>query len=121
MIRFMLDTNTCIYLIKYHPESIRKKLSSIPVGEVAISAVVSAELWYGVAFSMKKKENEAALKDFLQYIEVFFLAKGGCSSLWKNPGRFEEKRYPCWSNGFINCNACNIFEHHPYYKQLQGI
>jgi tRNA(fMet)-specific endonuclease VapC len=75
MIRFMLDTNTCIYLIKYHPESIRKKLSSIPVGEVAISAVVSAELWYGVAFSMKKKENEAALKDFLQYIEVLFWPK----------------------------------------------
>ncbi len=52
MIRFMLDTNTCIYLIKYHPESIRKKLSSIPVGEVAIFAVVSAELWYGVSFGI---------------------------------------------------------------------
>jgi tRNA(fMet)-specific endonuclease VapC len=75
MTRFMLDTNTCIYIIKYHPDSIRKKLSAISIGEVAISAVVSAELWYGVAFSVKKKENEAALRDFLRYFEVLFWPK----------------------------------------------
>ncbi|RJR55018.1 MAG: type II toxin-antitoxin system VapC family toxin [Desulfobacteraceae bacterium] len=68
--RYMLDTNTCINLIKNHPVSIQKKLSIVPVGEVAISSIVSAELWYGVAFSQKKKENEAALKEFLQYVEL---------------------------------------------------
>lgn len=70
MIRYMLDTNTCIHLIKHHPASLRKKLSAVQVGEVAVSSIVSAELWYGVAFSQKKEENEAALKDFLQYVEV---------------------------------------------------
>ena len=70
MIRYMLDTNTCINLIKYRPESIRRKLSSIPVGEVAISSIVAAELWYGVANFQKRKENEAALIDFLQHIVI---------------------------------------------------
>mgnify|MGYP001390827740 CR=1 FL=1 len=70
MIHYMLDTNTCIHLIKHHPVSLQEKLSVVQVGEVAISSIVSAELWYGVAFSQKKKENEAALKDFLQYVEV---------------------------------------------------
>ncbi len=70
MTRYMLDTNTCIHLIKHHPAAAQDKLSSVQVGEVAISSIVSAELWYGVAFSRKKKENEAALKDFLQYVDV---------------------------------------------------
>lgn len=70
MIRYMLDTNTCIHLIKHRPASIQRKLFPIPVGEVAISSMVSAELWYGVVYSQKRKENEAALKDFLQYVDI---------------------------------------------------
>ena len=70
MIRYMLDTNTCIHLIKHRPASIQRKLFPLPMGEVAISSMVSAELWYGVAYSQKRKENEAALKDFLQYVDI---------------------------------------------------
>jgi len=71
----MLDTNTCIHLIKQRPASITMKLTHIPVGEVAISSMVSAELWYGVACSRRTKENEAALKDFLRYVDVLHWPK----------------------------------------------
>lgn len=70
MIHYMLDTNTCIHVIKYRPDSLLRKFSSIAVGEVAISSIVAAELWYGVALSQKKRKNEAALKNFLEYLEV---------------------------------------------------
>jgi len=60
VIRYMLDTNICIHLIKYRPPSVLKKLSSIPIDEVGVSSIVFAELCYGVAYSQKKKENEAA-------------------------------------------------------------
>ena len=70
MIRYMLDTNICIHLIKYRAPSVLKKLSSIPIDEVGVSSIVYAELCYGVAFSQKKKANEAALKDFLRYAKV---------------------------------------------------
>ena len=66
----MLDTNTCIHIIKERSEPVCRKLSRIAVGEVAISSIVAAELWYGVAYSEKKKQNEAALGDFLEYLEV---------------------------------------------------
>lgn len=66
----MLATNTCIHLIKDRPASFEARLSNVEVGDIAISSIVSAELWYGVAFSQKKKQNEAALKDFLQYVDV---------------------------------------------------
>ena len=64
MIRYMLDTNTCINLVKHRPASIQRKLSSIPMGEVAISSMVCGELWYGVEYSQKRKANEAGPERF---------------------------------------------------------
>jgi tRNA(fMet)-specific endonuclease VapC len=64
----MLDTNTCIAIIKRRPDAITTKLTALAVEEVGISGIVAAELWYGVAFSQKKKQNETALKDFLDYV-----------------------------------------------------
>jgi len=70
VIRYMLDTNTCIAIIKRRPDTIQTRLIALAVEEVGISGIVVAELWYGVAFSQKKKQNETALKDFLDYVTV---------------------------------------------------
>jgi len=66
----MLDTNTCIAIIKRRPDTIQARLTDLSVDEVGISSIVAAELWYGVAFLQKKKQNETALKDFLDYVVV---------------------------------------------------
>ena len=68
--RYLLDTNTCIHVIKYHPSSVQEKLAPIPVGEVGVSSMVWAELWYGIAHSGKRQHNEQALTEFLDYVEV---------------------------------------------------
>jgi len=68
VIRYMLDTNTCIAIIKRRPDTIKTRLTVLAVEEVGISGIVAAELWYGVALSQKKKQNETALKDFLDYV-----------------------------------------------------
>jgi tRNA(fMet)-specific endonuclease VapC len=68
--RYMLDTNTCIHLIKYRADPLYRRMSTIPVEDVTVSGIVAAELWYGVALSRKKRQNEAALKDFLGYVDV---------------------------------------------------
>jgi len=67
VIQYMLDTDTCINLIKNRPESMRKHLFNLSPAEMGISGIVAAELWFGVAHSQKKRQNEAALKDFLEY------------------------------------------------------
>jgi tRNA(fMet)-specific endonuclease VapC len=67
VIRYMLDTDACIALIKNRPQAMLDRLSRLSPEEVGISCIVAAELWYGVANSQKKKQNEAALKDFLDY------------------------------------------------------
>ena len=67
VIRYMLDTDACIALIKNRPETMRSRLTRLSPEEVGISSIVAAELWFGVEHSQKKKQNEAALKDFLDY------------------------------------------------------
>lgn len=78
MIKYMLDTDTCISLIKARPDKISRRLSRLPVEDVGISSIVAAELWYGVALSEKKKQNEAALKDFLDFVKVLDWPAGAC-------------------------------------------
>ena len=67
VIRYMLDTDACIALIKNRPEAMRNRLARLSPEEVGISGIVAAELWFGVVHSQKKRQNEAALKDFLDY------------------------------------------------------
>jgi len=63
----MLDTDACIALIKNRPEAMRERLTRLSPEEVGISGIAAAELWFGVAHSQKKRQNEAALKDFMDY------------------------------------------------------
>lgn len=68
--RWMLDTNTCIYVMKHHPPQVRERLRRIAIGEIGISAIVLAELRFGIQKSQRRAENEAALADFLNYCLV---------------------------------------------------
>ena len=67
---YLLDTNICIAVIKQCPAEVEQKLIQTPIGEVAISSIVLAELCYGVELSQRQKENWAALDDFLKYVAV---------------------------------------------------
>ncbi|HCI12402.1 MAG: twitching motility protein PilT [Gallionellales bacterium GWA2_60_142] len=66
----MLDTNTCIALIKRKPVHILQKFSEYQVGDIGISAVTLAELRYGVSKSQHQAKNQAALDEFVLPLEV---------------------------------------------------
>lgn len=68
--RYLLDTNICIYIMKRQPAEVRDRLRDIPVGAVGISSIVLAELWHGVCKSQRRRQNEAALSDFLVFCAV---------------------------------------------------
>lgn len=48
MVRYMLDTNICIYLIKHQPEQVARRFDACLTGEVVMSAITFAELSFGV-------------------------------------------------------------------------
>jgi tRNA(fMet)-specific endonuclease VapC len=68
--RFMLDTDTCIALIKRKPGPILRRLTALAPGEAGISAVTLAELRYGVAKSAQREKNGQALDEFLLPLEI---------------------------------------------------
>lgn len=65
----MLDTNTCIALIKKHPVTLRK-LRGKSIGQVGISSITLGELAFGAAKSARPKDAHGALDEFLLALEV---------------------------------------------------
>ncbi|MEB8475855.1 type II toxin-antitoxin system tRNA(fMet)-specific endonuclease VapC [Acidithiobacillus ferriphilus] len=67
---YMLDTNICIYIMKRQPPEVESRLRDVAVGDVSLSGIVLAELWYGIHRSQKPERNEAALRDFLRFVNI---------------------------------------------------
>ena len=63
--KYLLDTNFCIYIINEKPEKVLKKFELYPVHEFGISSVTHTELQYGVEKSKNKNTNQDALDEFL--------------------------------------------------------
>ena len=68
--KFMLDTNICIYLIKRKSQKIIERLKKHTVDEIGISSITLAELQYGVAKSQHKKQNRIALEEFVLPLDI---------------------------------------------------
>ena len=73
MPRFMLDTDTCSYIMKRSHPLVLKRLQSVPVGDVCMSVVTRAELLYGVEVSPRRAQDAAALAAFLPYVDAVAL------------------------------------------------
>ena len=70
MPRFMLDTDTCSYIMKRSHPLVLERLRSVPVEDVCMSVITKAELLYGVEISPRHAQDAAALAAFLPYVEV---------------------------------------------------
>ena len=68
--RYMLDTNICIYAIKHKPEKVFQKLKEVDPSDVCISSVTYAELVHGVEKSAAIDKNRLALSMLLANIEI---------------------------------------------------
>lgn len=67
--RYMLDTNICIYLINRRPPKVIEHFNRLEIGDIGVSSVTVAELAYGVAKSGSER-NRAALEAFLLPLEI---------------------------------------------------
>jgi tRNA(fMet)-specific endonuclease VapC len=73
--RYLLDTDTCIYLRQRRPENVLKQFARLKVGEAAISVVTYGELFYGVeknAHSSVSFERLTELTAFLSVLPLTF-------------------------------------------------
>src|SRR2546422_7221238 len=70
MARYMLDTDTCSYIMKRSSEPVLRRLRTVPVTDVCISVITKSELLYGVEVSPRRTQDATALDAFLPYVEI---------------------------------------------------
>lgn len=69
MIRYLLDTNIVIYVIKKRPLEVLQTFNKNS-GRMAISSITLAELFHGAEKSSRCAENLAVIDDFTSRLEV---------------------------------------------------
>lgn len=67
--KYLLDTDICIYIINARPKRVLDRFRSQTVGDLGISSITASELAFGVAKSGSAK-NRSALEGFMLPLEV---------------------------------------------------
>ena len=70
MTRYMLDTSTCVYIIKRKPAEVIDRFRQLKIAQVCISSITLSELEYGVMKSSKPEQNHLALAQFVAPMEI---------------------------------------------------
>ena len=69
MLKYLLDTNIVIYIMKNRPEAVRKQFKKHE-GQMAISSVTLGELVYGAENSQHVDRNLEDVEEFATRLEV---------------------------------------------------
>ena len=69
MLRYMLDTNICIYVIKNYPPELLERFNAL-AEQLCMSAITLGELHYGAEKSVRRLENIQAIEHFSARLDV---------------------------------------------------
>lgn len=69
MLKYMLDTNICIYTIKQKPDIVRASFKR-HIGMMCISTITMTELIYGAEKSLNPAQNIAVIEGFIAQLQV---------------------------------------------------
>lgn len=94
MIKYMLDTNICIFAIKHKPESLVHRIEQCIPGELCISSITFAELLHGVEKSQAVERNRLALLLFLSKIAILDFDSEAADEYGKLRADLERKGTP---------------------------
>ncbi len=68
--KYLLDTNICIYIIRQKPPQVLQKFFAYAPSEIGISVITLAELQHGVYKSNRPEQSAQALAQFLLPLTV---------------------------------------------------
>jgi len=77
--RFLLDTNTIIYIRRQKPASVMHAFDRLELGEAALSVITFGELMYGVAKSSQREAATQQLQRIAQLVPVLPLPETAAS------------------------------------------
>ena len=66
----MLDTDTCVFILRRSSAAILRKIQAVPVQQQVVSVVTYAELLYGLQLALKKKSNQVAVEGLARHLAI---------------------------------------------------
>ena len=70
--KYLLDTNVCIQILKGDSDRIKSKIATIPNEKISIPSVVRYELFYG---AYKSNNQEKTLSRIIEFLDTFDTAE----------------------------------------------
>lgn len=89
--KYMLDTNICIYIINKHPAKALKKLLATNPKDVCLSSITLAELRYGVEKSQHQHQNRESLNNFILSFNIKMFDEEAADHYGKIRAELEKK------------------------------
>jgi tRNA(fMet)-specific endonuclease VapC len=93
MLRYMLDTNICIYVIKNRPAGLRERFNSL-ADQLCISAITLAEVIYGAEKSARPVENLAIIDQFAARLDVLSFGERAATHYGQLRAELERAGHP---------------------------
>jgi tRNA(fMet)-specific endonuclease VapC len=69
-VRYLLDTNICIYIAKHQPATVRARFEQLRADDLAMSVITLGELQHGAEKSQARSKSLAALQQLRQAIQI---------------------------------------------------
>ena len=69
-LRYLLDTNICIYIAKERPPEVARHFARLAAGSVGMSLITYGELRYGAEKSQRQAEAMATIERLVELIPV---------------------------------------------------
>lgn len=97
-LRYLLDTNTCIYIAKQKPIHVMHKFENLVVGEAAMSTITYGELLYGAEKSQHRNKTLTLLEEITGLIPVLPIPTEAGKHYGKIRSHLEKKGCPIGGN-----------------------
>ena len=72
-LRYLLDTNICIYIRQEKPEAILRRFRRLRPGEAGLSVITYGELFFGAAKSAQREAAMERLRELLHWLPALAL------------------------------------------------
>jgi tRNA(fMet)-specific endonuclease VapC len=72
-VRFLLDTNICIYIARRHPPEVASRFERLRPGDVGMSMITYGELLFGAEKSQQPERAQERLQRFAELVPVLAL------------------------------------------------
>ncbi len=70
MIKFMLDTDICSYIMREKPIQVLERFDSFEMGQFCISIITYAEFKYGILRSTNPQKHKSLVERFILHVDI---------------------------------------------------